>query len=163
MIRRFTLEGVGCVECDGTSVPLITFEDGRSCPGLSRSACEIAPLGYKPDELMEANFIHEALHLYLPAKIGKTKMSVQHRAADFCTFTSPTVLADANEEERLVIGVQAYVNRAHKKTRGFHYHIAGAVIENARRNLSRKHGLKIGDVARDFLRRLNEGDTISLD
>jgi hypothetical protein len=156
-IRKFEMNGVGRVVANmdfPDTMPTILFDDGRICYGLERTPCEIAPLGYTPGEIAQANFIHEALHLYIAYRCGFTEEGVLRRAATGCKFDCPTTIADASNEERLVLGVQAIVNRSEERASGFHLHLIGAAIENARTRLAREYKLHADGLAFNFTKLL---------
>jgi hypothetical protein len=147
-MQQFHLPGVGTVTAFGGRVPITRFEDGTYCSGLRRSLCEVRPLGYNDIEV--ANFEHEAAHLFVSSKCGFVPDSVLRRSAEGCEFECPVQLSEAGSEERLVLGLQAAFVNAGDTLPGFHQHLAGAAIENARRRFSEEYHLDLDNLVAEF-------------
>jgi hypothetical protein len=148
-VKKFIMPGVGKVEAIWELPifpPYITFEDGTVCKGLPRTACEVAPLGYREDEIGEANFIHEALHLFVAGRLKLGDRGVQRRTADGCKFDCEESRRDADREEQIVLGLQAIYNDSLSKVTGFHYHLIAAAIRNADIRLRAEPGIKTANV-----------------
>jgi hypothetical protein len=156
-LKIFTLPGCGRVIADmdrDDLPPVIQFEDGGHCFGLPRTSDEVSPMGY--ESIAEGNFVHEALHLFIAHRCGFVSDSVLHRAANGADFADPDILRDAQNEERIVLGVQIAVNEAEgdglttNKVGGFVMHIAGAAREYARMALY-DFGCDLEEVKADFI------------
>lgn len=160
--RYFRVPGCGSVSCDiadPRAVPVVFFEDGRKCDGLPRSMAETASMGYVNP--VEANFDHEAIHLFLPHRLGFCSRSVQHAAAAGANFEAE-VLADAMYEERLVLGFQIAFRRVEEEESvgGFLLHLNCGARRHAEEEIGRQFGLPMGrlvDEFREIMDRLNQG------
>src|SRR5687768_17384641 len=103
---------------DGTGLPFIVFNDGKSTYALPRQPIETESLGY--DDVALGNFEHECLHVFLaerrdaerakyylkgnPPAPRYVPTSVLYRAAHGEEFVGQN-LQDAIYEESLVLGL----------------------------------------------------------
>ena len=161
----FELPGFGRVIADLSNEklqPIVQFCDGTACFGLPRSAAEVAPLGYGAESVAEANFIHEALHLFIASKCGFVETSVAYRAGHSADFEDPQILEDAKHEEQVILGFQALINDAlgdgltTNKVSGFVFHLTNAAINWSDHLLRTKYNLDINDLRDEFLAILGE-------
>jgi hypothetical protein len=129
--------------------PIAQFEDGTHTFGLNRVHAEASIMGY--ENIAEANFIHEAIHVYLANKCRFTTDSILYRAGHGADFDNPDILRDAKNEERLVLGLQIDVNEIDGKVVGFLLHIAEAAREFARGELRDRFGLDMAEMKGEFL------------
>jgi len=102
----------GLTADDNYHLPVILFNDGYGCKGLSRTGEEVTALGYRYSENSFANFIHEAIHLFLVGKIiTSEKNSVLYNQSIGRDFnTESEEYKDAILEEMIVVGFQVYIN-----------------------------------------------------
>lgn len=153
----FNLPGTGRILADlerDDLPPIIQFEDGTHCFGLPRTQHEILPLGY--ESIAEANFVHEAIHLFVSSKCQFIESSILYRAGHHADFTEPEIWKDAMAEEKLVLGLQIAVNdtvgdgKTTQKVGGFLLHIAGAAREYARIQFREIYSLNLDSLVDEF-------------
>lgn len=141
--------------------PVIQFEDGVHCFGLPRKFEEVMPMGY--ESIAEGNFIHEALHMFVAHHCGFTRESILHRAGNGVDIDGdPAMLRDAQDEERLVLGLQIAVNDTEgdalttNKVGGFLLHIAAAAREFSRAELKSRYDCDMDTIKGKFIEQLKE-------
>lgn len=162
-LHVFEMRGTGRVIADLSRddlPPVIQFEDGTHAFGLPRSFDEVSPMGY--ESTAEANFVHEALHMFIASKCNFTPNSILYRAGHNADFSDPEILEDAKEEERIVLGLQIAVNDAEgdsltsNKIGGFVLHIAAAARKYSEGVLRHKYGLEAAELKEEFLALLHD-------
>jgi hypothetical protein len=163
-VKVFEVPGCGFVSADidnDGAVPMIQFGDGTISQGLPRTQEEVAIMGYT--SIAEANFVHEALHLFVAHKGGFVKDSILYRAGQGVDFSDRRMLDDARHEERIVLGLQIAFNDAEgdalttNKVHGFTLHIAAGAREYARKTLLHQYGIEMDEMLAEFAERLEAG------
>jgi hypothetical protein len=163
-VKVFEVPGCGFVSADienDGAVPMIQFGDGTISQGLPRTQEEVAVMGYT--SIAEANFVHEALHLFVAHKGGFVKDSILYRAGQGVDFSDRRMLDDARHEERIVLGLQIAFNDAEgdalttNKVSGFTLHIAAGAREYAREVLDDQYGIDMDNLLIEFTERLEAG------
>lgn len=144
------------IEDDGKdALPVILYNDGYGCKGLPRSDEEIASLGYRICNNSMANFIHEAIHLFLEDYLVIGKNSVLYNQSIGKGFnTEPQEYDDAVNEEMIVVGFQVYLNGVTDSTvKGFQFFLANADKSYALSALT-KRGLDVAILKVKFIKTL---------
>jgi len=156
-VAIFEIEGVGRVIGDLSNsklVPIVQYEDGNACLALQRNESEAAQVGY--ESVAIANFVHEAVHLFIAHKVGFIETSVAYREGLKADFNDPEILEDAKYEEQIVLGFQAFINDAlgefleKPKVKGFSFHVVTSAVKWSEHLLAER-GFNQKELAFEFI------------